>query len=119
VEAAVAERTCGREDEEVAAELRSRGVPAAAVLDGVRLLKDEHLEARGFWADLEHDGIGTVRLPGPMWHFARDALSTRYRAPLLGEHTEDVLRRVGKLSEAEVASLAATGATSRAVPMEQ
>ena len=57
------------------------------------------------WAEVEHPGVGTYRMPGtPLSFSAVDRLPVR-RAPLLGEHTEEVLVDLLGLSPAEVGRL--------------
>ena len=55
-------------------------------------LANQQLLARGFWQDLEHPQLGrTVRYPGA---FAKATLTpprVRRRAPLLGEHSREIL----------------------------
>jgi 2-methylfumaryl-CoA isomerase len=61
--------------------------------------------ANPMWADVEHPGVGTYRMPGSPLHFGGvDRVPVR-RAPLLGEHTEEVLAGLLGLSGAEVGRL--------------
>lgn len=112
IAAAVRERDAG----EVAAVLQRLGVPAAPVSDAFDLLRDPHLRERGFLAEVEQPGIGRVTIPGVMWHFAGEELAVRRPAPLLGQHTEEVLREVLQLDDATLATLAAERVTSADVP---
>jgi 2-methylfumaryl-CoA isomerase len=57
------------------------------------------------FAEVEHPGIGTYLMPGsPLWFSGIDRAPVR-RAPLLGEHTEEILADVLGLSTAEVGRL--------------
>jgi 2-methylfumaryl-CoA isomerase len=55
--------------------------------------------------ELEHPGIGTYLMPGsPLAFGAMDRVPVR-RAPLLGEHTEEVLADVLGLSGTDIGRL--------------
>ena len=54
------------------------------------LFADEHLNARGFFVDVAHEGIGTVKYPGASYRFSSMGEVARTRAPRLGEHTAEV-----------------------------
>ena len=54
------------------------------------ILADPQLESRGYWLDLDHPVIGKVRHLAYNYRLNDTPWRTR-RAPLLGEHTEEVL----------------------------
>lgn len=61
--------------------------------------------ANPMFEEVEQPGIGTYLMPGsPLWFAGRDRPSVR-RAPLLGEHTDEVLADVLGLSEADIGRL--------------
>ncbi len=117
VERRVAALTRLRDDLELMRALQARGVSAGAVLDGARLLADPHLKARGFFAPVRQPGIGRVLLPGPPWRLEAARPRIRRRAPRLGEHTDEVLRRLLGLNAERLARLRREGVTSAAVPL--
>ena len=58
--------------------------------------ESEHLAARGFWAEVEHPEFEQpIRLPGAPYQLSESPWAIRRRAPLLGEHTAEVLSEVG------------------------
>ena len=67
-----------------------RGLPIGILNAPEDVLVDEHLLARGFFVDVEHQD-GVARYPGVPYRFSAFASSVPTRAPLLGEHTEEVL----------------------------
>jgi crotonobetainyl-CoA:carnitine CoA-transferase CaiB-like acyl-CoA transferase len=68
------------------------------------------VQARQLAIDLPHPSAGSVKLVrSPMRMSATPAGST-LPPPLLGEHTDDVLREVLSKSAAEIAALRAAGA---------
>src|SRR4051794_3581654 len=68
-----------------------RGLPIGILNAPEDVLADEHLLARGFFVDVEHDGVGTVRYPGVPYRLSGFSLPELTRAPDLGEHTDEVL----------------------------
>jgi formyl-CoA transferase len=86
--------------------LGAAGVPCGAVLDTGDILDDPHLNARGAIVTIDHPTRGRYRMPGcPVRLSASEAVTTP--APLLGQHTAEVLAEVLGLSAAEVAALEA------------
>jgi formyl-CoA transferase len=81
------------------------GVPVGAVYDSADIFNDKHLSARGQIVTYEHPGRGTVTMPAPPVHLSNSDVPV-VRAPLLGEHTGEVLAAELGLSPAEVARLA-------------
>jgi benzylsuccinate CoA-transferase BbsE subunit len=55
------------------------------------LLDDEHLRARGFFVEVEHDDLPAALYPGPPLRFSAFGNPATRRAPKLGEHTAEVL----------------------------
>jgi 2-methylfumaryl-CoA isomerase len=61
--------------------------------------------ANPMFAEVEHPGVGTYLMPGSPLSFSNlDRLPVR-RAPLLGEHTEEILADVLRLSATEIGRL--------------
>ncbi len=80
------------------------GVPCSAVLDTRDLFRDPHLLARGFVKTAEHDVLGPVKLLGWPARLANSDVPIE-AAPLLGQHTNDVLSQELGVSEAELSAL--------------
>ena len=88
--------------------LGEAGVPCSAILDTRDLFHDPHLLARGFIKDLEHETVGPIRLLGwpPQMSESQVEIKT---APLLGQHSAEVLAEDLGLSAAEVRALVDQG----------
>jgi formyl-CoA transferase len=72
------------------------------------LLNDPQMKARGFFVEIDHPVAGSWRYPGIPWVMT-ECESRLSRAPLLGEHNEEILcGRLG-LSKADLVSLRAGG----------
>ncbi len=86
-----------------------RGVPNGPINDVAQVFEEPQVKARGIRIELEHSAAG--KLPGvasPM-RFSGTRIEYRLAPPLLGEHTEEVLRSVLGKSDVEIARLRAAG----------
>ncbi len=62
--------------------------------------------ARGFMRDVEHPEMGrSIRYPGPPYRLPESPWNIARRAPLIGEHNEDIYRGALGLSEDEIVHL--------------
>ena len=93
---------------EVAAILGKAGVPAGPVLDSGDLFSNEHLKLRGMLVDIEHPVRGSMTLFGCPIRLSESPVDIAC-PPLLGEHTDEVLRADLCLSDAELERLRAAG----------
>jgi len=54
------------------------------------------LEARGFWNEIEHTELGTsLKYPGGAVMTTQGYVGTRQRAPLIGEHNDEIYKELG------------------------
>ena len=89
--------------------LEGSGIPYAAVNDIQQTLKHEHVLARGMVQQVEHPTCGPLKMvAGPVKYSEFDT-GIRMAPPVLGEHTDEVLREVVGLGEAEIKSLREKG----------
>ena len=86
-------------------ELQAAGVPAGAVMNGPELLADAQLEARAALLLQDRPGLGPKHYPGQPYRFRRAQSPPNQRAPLLGEHTSDVLKAHAGLTDDDIAEL--------------
>ncbi len=87
---------------------QAMGVPIAMTSDARDLANDPHLNEVGFFAEFEHPVIGKFKDIGAPVNFTATPGVMRSSAPLLGQHTSEVLSRLG-LDEAEFSRLHANG----------
>lgn len=72
--------------------------------------EDAQLEAREFWTELKHPELGTnITYPGVFVKLANSPLRIRHRAPLIGEHNEEIYREELGMSQEELAALKQNG----------
>jgi crotonobetainyl-CoA:carnitine CoA-transferase CaiB-like acyl-CoA transferase len=85
------------------------GVPAGPILDVGEVLSDPHVQARGMVAEFEHPLIGkfpALRVPYKFDGYADPSLG---RPPLLGEHTDQLLRDRLGMQDEEIEALRQRG----------
>jgi crotonobetainyl-CoA:carnitine CoA-transferase CaiB-like acyl-CoA transferase len=88
---------------------QARRVPFAPVSTMGDLLNSSHLNARGFFAEITHPQVGTLRYPGAPYRFSTSPWVLRRPAPCLGQHNEEIYcGRLG-LSREELDELTTTG----------
>ena len=88
--------------------LLQEGVPVGPIHDYRQVFEDPHTLARDMVVEVEHPVEGTVRALGIPVKLSETPGSVRRAAPLLGEHTEEVLREAG-IDDARIAALASAG----------
>lgn len=93
--------------------LRAAGVPCGEIADYGDVFTDPHLVERGFFVDLDHPRLGTVRALGTPLRFESSPPSFAHAGPLLGEHTRDVLAEAG-CGAAEIDGLIRAGVATTA-----
>jgi glutaryl-CoA transferase len=89
--------------------LEAAGVPNGPINDVAQVFEEPQVKARGIRIELDHSAAG--KLPGvasPM-RFSETPIEYRLAPPLLGEHTDAVLRGLLGKSDAEIARLRAAG----------
>ncbi|WP_404290002.1 CaiB/BaiF CoA transferase family protein [Glutamicibacter arilaitensis] len=87
-------------------------VPLGPVLNAEAIFADPHFAARQMLCEVENPRTGRpARITGPAVKLGRTPASIRHRAPLLGEHSREVLLEAG-LSDAEINRLVEVGATT-------
>ncbi len=72
------------------------------------LLENEHLAEREYWQEIEHED-GQVAYPGPWAKLSKTPISTRHRAPHIGEHNDYVYGELLGLADDEIEQLANAG----------
>lgn len=93
---------------EVMDKMREVGVPSGPVLDSGEIFENEHLRERGMLVDIEHPTRGPMTLLGCPIRLSESPAVHR-RAPLLGEHTAEVLAEELGLGQSELEALVGSG----------
>jgi formyl-CoA transferase len=89
--------------------LAALGVPAGPINDVAAALNSPQVQARNMVQEVEHPTLGRIRLLGPVAKFSRTPAQIRRAPPLLGYHTDEVLRDLLHYSDAQLADLRRCG----------
>jgi crotonobetainyl-CoA:carnitine CoA-transferase CaiB-like acyl-CoA transferase len=92
-----------RTREEWSALLEEADVPSAPVFDMREAMEQPVIQTRGFVTEIDHPTIGPTRLAASPLVFPGSFKRGGYSpAPLLGQHTREVLRNLAGLDNAEI-----------------
>jgi crotonobetainyl-CoA:carnitine CoA-transferase CaiB-like acyl-CoA transferase len=81
---------------EVLAALERAQIPAGPVYSPAQALGDPHIHAAGMLRAIDYPGLPTsAPVANTPVRFAHTAVDALMRAPLLGEHTDEILRELG------------------------
>ena len=87
------------------AELSKARIPCAPVYDMPQALSDANVAARNMVVEVEHSDGGSVKMPGNPIKLSETHEDTFSSPPLLGQHTDEVLRDLLGKSDEEIARL--------------
>ena len=102
---AIAAWTASHEHLALMAELQAAGIPAGAVMNGPDLLDDAQIASFGGLLPQDRPGLGLKHYPNQPYRFRHTQTPPNQRAPLLGEHSSEVLRDEAKLTDDDIAEL--------------
>lgn len=97
--------TASRDQWDVTHILQDIGIPAMPSLDARSLEQDPHLNARGFIERLNHQEVGALAHTGIPWLLRDGPNGVQTPAPMLGQHTDEVLTSLLGLTESEITHL--------------
>jgi len=84
--------------------LDAEDVPCAPVLTRPEILENEQVKANELIHEYNHPSLGEIRQPRPGARFSRSELRKEPIAPMLGEHSKEVLQETG-ISDADIETL--------------
>ena len=93
--------------------LRPAGIPIGAINTLDAVVAHPQVVARRAMVESAHPVAGTIRMTAPPVRMSDTPGSVRTPAPLLGEHTEQVLRERLALTDDEIARLSSIGAIKK------
>jgi succinate--hydroxymethylglutarate CoA-transferase len=86
------------------------GLPYSAVNDIQGTLNHEHVLARDMVKEMEHEWCGPIKMVNTPVKYSESKPSIRSVPPMLGQHTDEILREILGLNESEIEKLKAEGA---------
>jgi crotonobetainyl-CoA:carnitine CoA-transferase CaiB-like acyl-CoA transferase len=89
--------------------LETAGVPNGPINDLAQVFEEPQVKARGIRVDMDHPVAGKLPMVASPMRFSGTPLEYRLPPPLLGEHTDEVLKGILGKSDAEIAALRAEG----------
>lgn len=92
-------------------QLDSAGIPCGPINDYAQAFADPHILERGMVVEIDHPTLGRMKTLGPPVKMSETPPRGRGRAPLLGEHTREVLLEAG-YTEDEVRVIVGVGGQS-------
>lgn len=105
LEAILTEWTAVRDKWDVTRILQAAGVAAFPSMNCKNIADDPHLNAREFFARPVHPEVGARMYTGIPWRLRNAPNGVQAPAPLLGQHTDYVMRELLQYSEQQIAKL--------------
>jgi len=89
--------------------LEAAGVPNGPINDVAQVFEEPQVKARGVRVELDHPAAGKLPTVASPMRFSRTRLEYRIAPPVLGQHTDEILREVLKMDAAAISRLRAEG----------
>jgi CoA:oxalate CoA-transferase len=105
----IADWFSGQTKAEAAEKLLAAGLPVGPVQNAQEIYECPHVEARETLIDVPDPVLGSVKIVGPPFKMSRSPEPVTRAAPLLGEHTSEILRETLGYSDEKVAQLQEEG----------
>lgn len=99
LETLIQERFLQMSSVEITGKLDRAGVPCGPIQTIDQVLKHPQVIAREMMIDIEHPNVPNLKVPAFPVKFSETKPQVRYAPPLLGEHSEEVLRSLGYSDE--------------------
>ena len=96
------------DSEELLAKLVANDIPCGPLLDVGEVIEDEQVIARKIIVDADYPGVEKVKMVRTPINYSNMNDQVNFRAPLLGEHTSEVLKELG-YSDMEISQFAGKG----------
>ena len=103
---------------DIEAELMKQGVPCACVNNFKQVFEHPQIVARNVVQEVEHPRLGKMQVTRNPILMDHDGPDLSRPSPMLGEHSEEILRDLGYSAEA-IQKLAAAGVTKLAAPVRK
>ncbi len=108
--------TLQRSKQQSMVDAQARQLAITPVNSTTDVLADPHFRDRGFWQTWDHPVAGRYEAPGPPFRMA-DGWKARRPAPLLGQHTEEVMAELQATASSEADPSSTPGPSSNPAPL--
>jgi crotonobetainyl-CoA:carnitine CoA-transferase CaiB-like acyl-CoA transferase len=105
VEIAISDLVRRKNRQEVWEVMSSLGLASAPVLSIGESIADRHLSARGAFVEIDHPEAGKTKVLAPWVRFSDTPGAITSPAPLMGQHTREILRQLLGLTVEEINKL--------------
>lgn len=75
------------------------GLMFCSILHIQEVASDPQAIVNGYVVPFSHPSMGNITIPGYPVHFSENSAGTRFSAPSIGEHTDEILQGIGYSSE--------------------
>lgn len=107
----IEEWTSGHSIDDIVESLLDKGVPASPVNSIDMVVQDPHIAgAREMFVEIEHPKAGKLTMTGNHLKFTNNKIEEFKPAPLLGQHTEELLKEILDYSDEKIERLKEAGA---------
>ncbi|HEY5291965.1 MAG TPA: CaiB/BaiF CoA-transferase family protein [Burkholderiales bacterium] len=89
--------------------LEAAGVPNGPINDVAQVFEEPQVKARGIKVELDHPVAGKLPTVASPMRFSATPVEYKLAPPVLGQHTEEILRGLLMKTDAEIAKLKADG----------
>jgi crotonobetainyl-CoA:carnitine CoA-transferase CaiB-like acyl-CoA transferase len=96
--------------EEIFHKIQGQRSACAPVYLAEHFVNSPQVAGRKFLVEIDHPVVGRLKYPGRPWQFSNESWQGKRPAPLLGEHTDEILNQKLGYSAAERAGLRNSGA---------
>lgn len=109
IDACVTEFTMKHNKLDIAEMCQAKGVPCTPVNTPAEFSRDPHMNARGFFTEIEHPALGRHSYLAPPYRMSGTPCVVRRPAPLLGEHNRSIYGGELGMSDKELEGLKSAG----------
>ena len=85
------------------------GMPVSPIYDAYEAMADPHMMARNMFVQVEHPAAGTYTVPNFPVKLSETPGEVASAAPMLGQHTEEILTTLLDYSSDEITALEKEG----------
>ena len=89
--------------------LEAAGVPNGPINTLAQVYEEPQVKARGIRVEMDHPVAGKLSTVASPMRFSATPVEYKFPPPLVGEHTDEVLRKLLGKNDADIAALRAAG----------